>query len=205
MEFKLFDIDTTNPSADGIIGSGILAKANATLNYDRDYFEANYRDWLIYRSRWQRHAKWMAFLLLSIGIAMAVSFRTQWLTGVVFSLFGIFEVYRAFTHKAKWISARLEAHKRRPGKTELTFSANEMKSQSELGSGQIELRAFEKIFNTPNGVFFIPESGYSIYVPHQSATPQNDWQQLLRYWETSVFREGSASANKKNEGTTAVP
>ncbi len=156
-------------------------QATAHLVYDRQYYETNYRDWLVHRSKWQRRATSMAITLILFGIGMTILFRQQWLVGIVFSSLGFYELFRAVTHKSRWVNARLKAIGGE--KTiDIEFDENEMKTTSSMGYSRVKMDAFDEIITATNGIFLIPENGVSIYVPHSTVDPQDEWQRLIHAW-----------------------
>ena len=158
--------------------------ASARLVFDRDYFNAKYDDWLKHRSKLRRYAILLASTLLLFGIVMAVSFRHHWLVGALFASAGIYELIEAVTHKSRWINARLKTT--RPEKAlEIQFGEQEMTTTSPNGTSTIKMSAIDEIIPATNGVFLIPESGVSIYIPQSTVDPSDKYIPLIEAWLAS--------------------
>ncbi len=167
--------------------------ATSHLVFDRAYYEVNYDDWLAHRSKLRRFAIPMASALLLFGIVMAVLYRQQWLVGVVFALLGTYELAEAITHKSRWVNARLKTT--RPEKSvDIRLSESEMTTTSTNGTSTIKMSAIDEIIAATNGVFLIPETGVSIYIPQATVDPSDMYLPLIQSWiatNTSARQPGS--------------
>jgi hypothetical protein len=155
--------------------------ATAHLVFDRAYYESNYDDWLRHRAKLRPYAIPMSLVLLCLGITMAISFMHQWLVGVLFASAGLYELIEALTHKSRWITARVKAT--RDNKTvEMHLSEHELTTSSSVATGTVQLSAFTDIIPATNGVFLIPESGVSIYIPAATVEPRDSFHSLVDAW-----------------------
>ena len=155
--------------------------ATAHLVFDRAYYESNYDAWLKHRAKLRPYAVYLSLGLLVFGVVLALTFPTNWLFGVVFACAGVYELIEALTHKSRWINARVKAT--RENKTvELQLSETEITTTSSVAQGTIQIDGFSDIVPVSVGVFLIPESGVSIYIPAATVEPTDAFRPLVDAW-----------------------
>ena len=155
--------------------------ATARVVFDLAYHESIYDDWLRHRAKLRRYAIPMSVALLVFGIVMAIVFPHQWLVGSLFACAGVYELIEALTHRSRWINARVEST--RDNKTvEMQLSEHELTISSSVATGTVQLTAFNDIVPATNGVFLIPESGVSIYIPASTVEPRDAFLPLVDAW-----------------------
>ena len=155
--------------------------ATAHLVFDRAYYESNYDAWLRHRAKLRPYAVYLSLTLLAFGVIMAFAFTSQWLVGAVFACAGVYELIEALTHKSRWINARVKAT--RENKTvDMQLSESELTTSSSVANGTIQIAAFSDIIPATDGVFLIPESGLSIYIPAATVEPTDAFRPLVDAW-----------------------
>ena len=155
--------------------------ATAQLVFDRAYYESNYDAWLRHRAKLRPYAVYFSLALLAFGVIMALAFPAKWLVGVIFACIGVYELIEALTHKTRWVNARVKAT--RENKTvEMQLSESELTTTSSVARGTIQICAFSDIIPATDGVFLIPDSGVSIYIPAATVEPTDAFRPLVAAW-----------------------
>ena len=155
--------------------------ATAHLVFDRAYYESNYDAWLRHRAKLRPYAIYLSMALLAFGVIMALAFPAKWLVGTIFACTGVYELAEALTHKSRWVNARVKAT--RENKTvEMQLSESELTTTSSVAHGTIQIEAFSDIIPATDGVFLIPDSGVSIYIPAASVEPTDAFPPLVDAW-----------------------
>ena len=112
---------------------------------------------------------------------MALAFPTKWIVGVIFTCVGVYELVEALTHKSRWVNARVKAT--RENKTvEMQLSESELTTTSSVAHGTIQIEAFSDIIPATDGVFLIPDSGVSIFIPAATVEPTDAFRPLVDAW-----------------------
>ena len=159
--------------------------ATAQLVFDRAYYESNYESnydaWLRHRAKLRPYAVYLSLALLAFGVIMALAFPTKWIVGVIFTCVGVYELVEALTHKSRWVNARVKAT--RENKTvEMQLSESELTTTSSVAHGTIQIEAFSDIIPATDGVFLIPDSGVSIFIPAATVEPTDAFRPLVDAW-----------------------
>lgn len=161
--------------------------ATAQLVFDRAYYESSYDAWLRHRAKLRPYAVYFSLALLASGLIMAFAFSTQWLVGVLFVCAGTYELIEALTHKSRWINAHVKATSANK-LVDLKLSETELTTTSSVSHGKIQIGAFSDIIPVPDGVFLIPESGVSIYIPAATVEPTDAFRPLVDSWLAARIR-----------------
>lgn len=159
--------------------------ATARLTFDRQYYEAKYDDWLQHRAKWRKYAVPFACFLVLSGLCLSYFIVDQWMFGGFVIVGGIFELVTALTYRYRWINRCLRATC--TDKTvEIKFENDLMNSSSRNGTSSIKIAALDSVVPASNGVFLIPDSGSSIYIPQSTVDPPDEYQALVQYLITSL-------------------
>ncbi len=155
--------------------------ATARLLFDRAYYESNYDAWIRHRAKLRPYAVYLSLALLAFGVIFARTVPANLLVGVVFSCLGVYELTEALTHKSRWINARVKAT--RSNKTvDMQLSETELTMTSSVAHGTIQIGALSDIIPASDGVFLIPDSGVSIYIPAATVEPSDAFRPLVDAW-----------------------
>ena len=155
--------------------------ATAQLVFDRAYYESNYDAWLRHRAKLRPYAVYLSLALLAFGVIMALAFPTKWIVGVIFTCVGVYELVESLTHKSRWVNARVKATCE--NKTvEMQLSESELTTTSSVAHGTIQIEAFSDIIPATDGVFLIPDSGVSIFIPAATVEPTDAFRPLVDAW-----------------------
>ena len=155
--------------------------ATARLVFDRAYYESYYDAWLRHRAKLRPYAVYLSLALLAFGVILALTFPANWLVSVVFACAGVYELIEALTHKSRWINVRVKAT--RENKTvDMQLSESELTTTSSVAHGTIQIDAFSDIIPASDGVFLIPDSGVSIYIPAATVEPSDAFRPLVDAW-----------------------
>ncbi|WP_372717033.1 YcxB family protein [Novipirellula sp.] len=138
--------------------------AVATINYDREYFEYFYTSWLTYRSRWRRFA--IPVAIVFVALAVTALFLPDLHPAVSYGVFvvAVLNLFDAATHRFRWVRQRL-ASVAVDKTAELTFTVDKIRIITPNSDGTLTYNAFGQVSVTSNGIFLVPDSGVSIYVP----------------------------------------
>ncbi len=159
--------------------------ATAHVNFDRNYFELQYDDWLRHRSKYRKYEIWFALTLTLFGVALGLTFRHQWLVGCLFASAGVYEFVMAATHKSRWVKARVSTV-RDDKSVDLAFDSKSLTSTSANGTATMLLVGFTGFTAASNGFFLIPDTGVSIYVPRATIDPSESYSVLVDLLSSTV-------------------
>ncbi len=154
-------------------------EATAKMHFDRDYFEGSYSDWLAHRAKWRPYALAFALTAIMIGAAL-IYFLPSPGVGVIAILVGLYHSYEALTHRSRWIDDRLKGLP--PDKiVTIAFHPESMDTETPSSTGKLHYDAISQVVGTPNGIFILPQTGVSIYVPRASIEPTDAFSPLLQH------------------------
>lgn len=159
--------------------------ATAHIQFDRNYFELHYDDWLRHRSKFRKYEIWFALTLILFGVTLALIFRHQWLLGCLFASAGVYEFVMAATHKRRWVKS-LVATVRDDKSVDLAFDSEFLTSTSANGTATMRLARFTDFTAASNGFFLIPDTGISIYVPRSTIEPSASYSELVEILSSTV-------------------
>ena len=151
--------------------------AVASINYDRQYFDAFYKNWIAYRSRWRRYAIHFAAIFIAVtAVALWVFPSHRPIAGGLFFV-AILNLIDASTHKLRWVRQRLSSVA--VDKTaELTFTDDRIQITTPNSEGTIAYDGFGVVSITPNGIFLVPDTGVSIFVPQTSFASPDEFRNV---------------------------
>lgn len=138
---------------------------NLTLIPDELYYKEAYSE-IVATFKYKKYEPFFAALMIIFGVGLYF-FDTNKVTGIfpiIFSLIGIYEFYKLFHEKNKWLKDRLNS-KLAGQKMELEFSDSIIIHKGPFSNGEIKWEGIKNIVKTQNGVIIKPESGISIYLP----------------------------------------
>ena len=159
-------------------------EATARIHYDRDYFEASYTDWLANRAKWRPYAVLFALTEIGVGVAILLFTSAPAIAFVAISV-GLYHSYEAVTHRSRWLRERLDGLP--PDKLiTIQFGPDFMATESQNSSGTLRYDAISKVVGTPNGVFILPQTGVSIYVPRACVEPTDAFTPLLEHLDRVI-------------------
>jgi hypothetical protein len=141
--------------------------AVASIDYDRQYFDAFYENWIAYRRRWRRYAIPFAvifFLVTAIALWFLPSHRP--IAGGFF-IVALLNLIDAYTHRLRWVRQRL-ASVAVDKRAELTFTDDKIQISTPNIEGTMTYDGFGVVSIAPDGIFLVPDTGVSIFVPKTS-------------------------------------
>jgi len=173
--------------------------ASAQVSFDRSYFEAAYSDWLAYRSKWRRYAAPFAVALTLAGAAVLWFLPHQRLFGLLVLFGGLYQICEAMTHRKRWIADRLKELP--PDKIlKISFHPEHIEMETPNSSSRLNIAAFSEVVATPNGVFLIPQTGVSIYIPRASIDPPDAFLPLMESLVTAIRKARKNRINASDRG-----
>jgi len=173
--------------------------ASAQVSFDRSYFEAVYSDWLAYRSRWRRYAAPFAVALTLAGVAVLWIFPHQRLFGLFVLFGGLYQIYEVLTHRKRWLADRLKDLP--PDKIlKISFHPEHIEMETPNSSSRLNIAALSDVVATPNGVFLIPQTGVSIYIPRASIDPSDAFLPLIESLVTAIRKARKNRSNAVDRG-----
>lgn len=162
-------------------------EARSNIVVDREYFEKCYADWIKYRAKWRPYELPFSIALICVGVAFAY-FNISNISlgfGVVAICGGLYHAYQAVVYRSRWIKDRLDGLP--PEKTiKIAFHDTTMDTLTPSSQGTLEYSALSKIVSTPNGLFLLPQTGVSIYVPRATVEPQDAFLPLCDHLDRIV-------------------
>lgn len=159
---------------------------NLTIIPDEEYYKEAYRE-MVSTLRFKKYEPFFATLMVIFGVGLYF-FDINRITGIfpiVFSLIGIYEFYKLFHEKNKWLKDRLNS-KVASQKIELEFSDSIIIHKSPFSNGEIKWEGINKIIKTQNGLIIKPENGISIYLPDRLFSDRKHIAFILKKKKTSL-------------------
>ncbi len=126
--------------------------ATARLNFDGDYFDLFYSEWLRYRSRYRRWAIPIALVLSGIGIALAIWCSCVPLAVVIVAM-GVADVAETLTYRKRWMGKIVQSQQSAWG--EFAFLDSEVQIRSEYARGAIRYEGLQSAVATPHAIFLL--------------------------------------------------
>jgi hypothetical protein len=141
-----------------------------TLNPDKTYYKEAYKE-MISSLKLKKYEPIFATLIVVLGLFLYFydSDETLGIFPFAFIGLGIYEFYKSWHEKRKWLKDRLES--RVLGHVlMLEFNEDIIKHSGPFSNGEIKWNGLKDIIKTKNGMLLKPESGISIYLPNRLFT-----------------------------------
>ena len=154
----------------------MLAAAQFELN--RPYFEANFRDWLVSRSRFRRWQRHFAVVLALLAVGLALLEGGARLFAFVAGAGAVIESIEFYWYRSRWVSQRLAA---RPsgGVVKVQFASDGLEVSGPTSQGRMSWEAVRGASEAGEGFFLQLGDGMSMYIPRSSVTPPEAVPQVL--------------------------
>jgi hypothetical protein len=152
---------------------------NLTFIPDESYYKEAYRE-MISALRFKKYEPLFATLMVIFGIGLYFydASKKLGIFPIVFSLIGIYEFYKLFHEKNKWLKDRLDS-KVAGQKIEVEFSDSTIIHKGPFSNGEIKWEGIKNIIKTQNGLIIKPENGISIYLPDRLFADRKDIESIL--------------------------
>lgn len=138
---------------------------NLTFKPDENYYKEAYSE-IISSLKLKKYEPILAtiMVLFGIGLYFLDNDRKLGLFPFVFSGIGIYEFYKSYNEKQKWLKDRLDS-KISGQLLEIEFSETTIKHSGPFSNGELNWNGLKNIIKTKNGIILKPENGISIYLP----------------------------------------
>ncbi len=136
-----------------------------TFTPDEPYYKEAY-DEIVSSLKFKKYEPYFATTMVIFGIGLYV-YDTNSILGmfpIVFSLIGVYEFYKLYHEKKKWLKDRLDS-KVLGQNIELVFNDSSIIHKGPFSNGEINWNGIKNIFKTQKGIIIKPENGISIYLP----------------------------------------
>ncbi len=134
------------------------------LILNHQHYAAHYDAWLKYRSRWRRFATPLAVAWLAVSGAGVIWLPRAPVFTAVLLLSAVVNAVDTLTYRTRWI--RKQVSRQSPGKrVEYVFDNDEVTIVTPDSNGTVKYRAFKDVVATPAGMFLVPETGISMFIP----------------------------------------
>lgn len=149
----------------------------AAFDVDRQYYATYYSAWLKYRSRWRWFAIPMAALLLLATIAATILLPQQRTFTFALLVIAAINASDACSHRWRWIRERIKTQSREKH-VDLVFNDDHVVIRTPNSKGTIRYTAFTNVTITPGGIFLMPDTGVSVFVPRTAFASHEDFQRV---------------------------
>lgn len=149
----------------------------ASFEFDRKYFAMYYTSWLNYRSRWRRFAIPIAASFLLVTVIAAILLPQQRALAIAFVLIAVVNCVDACSHRWRWIRERLKSQSREK-QINLLFNDDDVAIQTPNSNGSMRYTAFINVTMAPDGIFLVPDTGISIFVPRSAFQSDDDFRRV---------------------------
>jgi len=139
---------------------------NFILNFkpDKAYYTEAY-DEIISSLKYKKYEPYFAILLIGMGIILYFqdTYKVSGLMPIIFSLSGIYQLFKLYFEKKKWLKDRLDS-KIVGQQIEMHFTDEGIKHDGPFSNGELNWNGLKTIVETKKGILIKPENGISIYL-----------------------------------------
>lgn len=183
-EFPLIKIDITKginkiTNQDNDIERNNQMNFNLAFRPDEAYYKEAYKE--ITSSRKLKKYEPVFAILMVIGWIGLYFFDSSKRLGIlpfIFSGIGIYEFFKYYYEKKKWLKDRLDS-KIAGQLLEFEFNDNCIKHNGPFSNGEIQWNGLKDIIKTKNGILLKPENGISIYLQDRQFSDREQIQFIL--------------------------
>ncbi|MBK8344834.1 MAG: hypothetical protein IPL12_17040 [Bacteroidetes bacterium] len=136
-----------------------------TIIPDEPYYKEAY-DELVSTLKLKKYEPYFAIIMILFGIGLYF-FDTDKVLGIfpiIFSLIGVYELYKVYNEKNKWMKARLASNVTGQ-KIEMEFSDSNISHKGPFSNGEIKWEGIISMHKTKKGIILKPDNGISMYLP----------------------------------------
>ena len=145
------------------------------------YYQEYYGEWLTFRSKRRKWQPLVGATLIVWGVLCAVIGKPTGNLALIPMLFvgaGIYELGQFYYAKWQWLRARADSRLENQ-RVRLIFTEQEIMHTGPFSKGELSWAGLRDVKETSKGIFLIPESGISIYVPKQAFESATQVQVIL--------------------------
>ncbi|MFZ1633662.1 MAG: hypothetical protein WAT43_07290 [Chitinophagales bacterium] len=150
-----------------------------TIIPDEPYYKEAY-DELVSTLKLKKYEPYFAIIMILFGIGLYF-FDTDKVLGIfpiIFSLIGVYELYKVYNEKNKWMKARLASNVTGQ-KIEMEFSDSNISHKGPFSNGEIKWEGIISIHKTKKGIILKPDNGISMYLPDMLFSDKNEIEFIL--------------------------
>lgn len=132
---------------------------------DKDYYKEAYNE-MISPNKLKKYEPLFASIMVVFGIGLYFFDNSNKLgiLSLVFSGFGLYEFYKFYNEKRKWLKDRLDS-KIAGQSLKFEFTDSMIILSGPFSTGELKWNGLRNIIKTKNGILLKPENGISIYLP----------------------------------------
>jgi len=149
----------------------------AAFDVNRQYFATYYSTWIKHRSRWRRFAIPIAVLFLLATVIAAILLPQHRPFTIALLVITIFNAMDACSHRWRWIHERLKTQSREKH-IDLVFNDDDVAIKTPNSNGTMRYTAFTDVTVAPGGMFLVPDTGVSIFVPCTAFDSDDDYRRV---------------------------
>ncbi|OFY84840.1 MAG: hypothetical protein A3K10_05245 [Bacteroidetes bacterium RIFCSPLOWO2_12_FULL_31_6] len=134
---------------------------------DENYYNEAYSE-IVSSLKFKKYQPLFATILVFFGITLYFldTQKKLGLFSLAFSIRGVYEFYKIYYEKKKWLKDRLQSGI--AGQTlEMDFNEETIKHCGPFSNGEINWNGIKDIIKTKKGLLLKPENGISIYLPNR--------------------------------------
>lgn len=150
-----------------------------TIIPDEPYYKEAY-DELVSTLKLKKYEPYFAIIMILFGIGLYF-FDTHKVLGIfpiIFSLIGVYELYKVYNEKNKWMKARLASNVTGQ-KIEMEFSDSNISHKGPFSNGEIKWEGIISMHKTKKGIILKPDNGVIIYLPDAVFSDKNQIEFIL--------------------------
>jgi hypothetical protein len=163
-------------------------RIEVTFILSKAYYQEVYKEWLRFRSKGKRWQWQVGVFLLGIAFLLALlcgpRLADLWLIPCCFVLAGVHEIGSFFYTRRQWLQSR-QASKLVNQRVTLVFDSQAITHHGPFAQGQLLWAGIREVKETARGLFLVPESSISIYIPKTAFRSLEQFQTLLQYAKTN--------------------
>ncbi|AIZ62686.1 hypothetical protein PK28_01525 [Hymenobacter sp. DG25B] len=161
-----------------------MMKIEVAIILSQAYYQEVYEEWLRFRSKGKRWQVQVGLVLFGVAFLLAMlcgpRLHALWFIPFCFVLAGIYEIGSFFYTRRQWLQNRNDSRLVNQLVT-VTFEPQAITHTGPFAQGQLLWTGIREVKETARGVFLIPESGNSIYLPKTAFPSPDQFQLLLEY------------------------
>jgi len=152
----------------------------AAFDVNRQYYATYYSTWMKHRSRWRRLAVPIAALFLLTTVIAAILLPQHRPFAIALLLIAIFNAMDACSYRWRWIRERLKTQSREKH-ADLVFRDDDVAINTPNSNGTMRYTAFTDVTVAPDGMFLVPDTGVSIFVPRTAFDSDDDFRRVAAH------------------------
>jgi len=158
-----------------------------TISPNESYYKEAYGE-IVSTLKLKKYEPYFAIIMFLFGIGLYFwdTYKVLGIFPVIFSLVGVYECFKVYHEKYKWLKARL-ANNVTGQKIEMEFSESNISHTGPFSNGEIKWEGIISIHKTKKGIILKPDNGVSMYLPDAVFSDKSQIEFILSKNKRKIF------------------